>query len=89
MRFKEGERRKRALYRALYNIMKRYEVTDTIQGFTENDCYKELWCAVILQAVFDLESQNENYRNSAFDFLNSFDFGRMILKKKGVYIDGK
>ena len=69
--------------------MKRYEVTDTIQGFTENDCYKELWCAVILQAVLDLESQNENYRNSAFDFLNSFDFGRMILKKKGVDIDAK
>lgn len=69
--------------------MKRYEVTDAIQGFTENDCYKELWCAVILQAVLDLESENENYRNSAFDFLNSFDFGRMILKKKGVDIDGK
>lgn len=69
--------------------MKRYEVTDTIQGFTENDCYKQLWCAVILQAVLDLESENENYRNSAFDFLNSFDFGRMILKKKGVDIDGK
>ena len=69
--------------------MKRYEVTDTIQGFTENDCYKELWGAVILQAVLDLESENENYRNSAFDFLNSFDFGRMILKKKGVCIDGK
>ena len=69
--------------------MKRYKVTDAIQGFTENECYKELWCAVILQAVFDLESENENYRNSAFDFLNSFDFGRMILKKKGVDIDGK
>lgn len=69
--------------------MKKYEVKDTIQGFTENECYKELWCAVILQAVLDLESENENYRNSAFDFLNSFDFGRMILKKKGVDIDGK
>ena len=81
MRFKEGERRKRALYRALYNIMK--------QGFTEDECYKELWCAVILQAVVDLESENEKYRESAFDFLNSFDFGKMILKKKGVNIDGK
>ena len=69
--------------------MKRYEVTDTIQGFTENDCYKELWCAVILQAVLDLESDNENYRESALSFLNSFDFGRMILKKKGVCTDGK
>ena len=69
--------------------MKRYEVTATIQGFTENECYKELWCAVILQAVLDLESENEKYRKSAFDFLNSFDFGRMILKKKGVDIDGK
>lgn len=69
--------------------MKRYEVTNTIQGFTENECYKELWCAVILQAVLDLESENEKYRNSAFDFLNSFDFGKMILKKKGVNIDGK
>ena len=69
--------------------MKRYEVTATIQGSTENECYKELWCAVILQAVLDLESENEKYRKSAFDFLNSFDFGRMILKKKGVDIDGK
>ena len=86
---KKEKGEKRALSRALYNIMKRYEVTDTIQGFTENDCYKQLWCAVILQAVLDLESENENYRNSAFDFLNSFDFGRMILKKKGVDIDGK
>ena len=69
--------------------MKQYEVKGAIQGFTENECYKELWCAVILQAVFDLESENEKYRKSAFDFLNSFDFGRMILKKKGVDIDGK
>lgn len=69
--------------------MKRYEVTDTIQGFTENDCYKELWCAVILQAVLDLESENEKYRKSAFDFLKSFDFGRMILKKKGLIDNGK
>ena len=67
--------------------MKRYEVTDTIQGFTENDCYKELWCAVILQAVLDLES--DKYRESALSFLQSFEFGRMILKKKGVTIDGK
>ena len=69
--------------------MKRYEVTATIQGFTENECYKELWCAVILQAVLDLESENEKYRESALYFLKSFDFGRMILKKKGVDIDGK
>ena len=73
----------------LYNIMKRYEVTNTIQGFTENECYKELWCAVILQAVLDLESENEKYRESALYFLKSFEFGRMILKKKGVNIDGK
>ena len=69
--------------------MKRYQVTDTIQGFTENDCYKELWCAVILQSVLDLDSENENYRNSALDFLKSFDFGRMILKKKGLIDNGK
>ena len=69
--------------------MKRYEVTGTIQGFTENDCYKELWCAVILQAVLDLESDNDKYRESALSFLQSFEFGRMILKKKGVSIDGK
>ena len=70
-------------------FMKKYEVKSTIQGFTENECYKELWCAVILQAVLDLESENENYRNSAFDFLNSFEFGRMILKKKGLIDNGK
>ena len=69
--------------------MKRYNVIDTIQGFTENDCYKQLWCAVILQSVLDLESENENYRESALYFLKSFDFGRMILKKKGVNIDGE
>ena len=69
--------------------MKRYELTSSIQGFTGNECYKELWCAVILQAVLDLESENEKYRKSAFDFLHSFDFGKMILKKKGVGIDGK
>lgn len=69
--------------------MKRYEATDTIQGFTEIDCYKQLWCAVVLQAVLDLESENEKYRESALNFLKSFDFGRMILKKKGVDIDGK
>ena len=69
--------------------MKRYEVTDAIQGFTENDCYKQLWCAVILQAVLDLESKNGTYRESALSFLKSFEFGRMILKKKGVDIDGK
>lgn len=69
--------------------MKKYEVKNTIQGFTVNECYKELGCAVILQAVLDLESENEKYRESAFDFLKSFDFGRMILKKKGVNIDGK
>ena len=69
--------------------MKQYEVKGAIQGFTENECYKELWCAVILQAVLDLESENENYSNSAFDFLNSFDFGRMILKKKGLIDNGK
>ena len=83
------EKGERALYRALYNIMKRYEVTNTIQGFTENECYKELWCAVILQAVEDLESNNDKYRESALYFLKSFDFGRMILKKKGVNIDGE
>ena len=70
-------------------FMKKYEVKNTIQGFTENECYKELWCAVILQAVLDLESDNEKYRESALYFLKSFDFGRMILKKKGVDIDGK
>ena len=86
---KKEKGEKRALYRALYNIMKRYEVTYTIQGCTENECYKELWCAVILQAVLDLESENEKYRESALYFLKSFDFGRMILKKKGVNIDGK
>lgn len=69
--------------------MKRYEHTSSIQGFTETECYKELWCAVILQAVLDLESENEKYRESALSFLKSFDFGRMILKKKGVNIDGK
>ena len=69
--------------------MKRYEVTNKIQGYTENDCYKELWCAVILQAVLDLESENKKDRESALYFLKSFDFGRMILKKKGVVIDGK
>ena len=69
--------------------MKQYEVTGTIQGFTENECYKELWCAVILQAVLDLESDNDKYRESALSFLKSFEFGRMILKKKGVRIDGK
>ena len=69
--------------------MKRYEVKGAIQGFTENECYKELLCAVILQAVLDLESENEKYRESALSFLKSFDIGRMILKKKGVDIDGK
>lgn len=69
--------------------MKKYEVKNTRQGFTENECYEELWCAVILQAVLDLESENEKYRESALTFLTSFDFGRMILKKKGVNIDGK
>ena len=64
------------------NIMKRYEVANTIQGLTENECYKELWCAVVLQAVLDLESENKKYRESALYFLNSFDFGRMILKRK-------
>ena len=63
-------------------IMKRYEVTNTIQGLTENECYKELWCAVVLQAVLDLESDNKKDRESALYFLNSFDFGRMILKRK-------
>lgn len=83
------EKGERALHSALYNFMKKYELKNTIQGFTENECYKELWCAVILQAVLDLESENENYRESAFDFLNSFDFGRMILKKKGLIDNGK
>lgn len=83
------EKGERALCSALYNFMKKYEVKNTIQGFTENECYKELWCAVILQAVLDLESENENYRESAFDFLKSFDFGRMILKKKGLIDNGK
>ena len=69
--------------------MKRYEVIDTIQGFTENECYKELWCAVVLQAVLDLESDNATYRESALSFLKSFDFGRMILKKKGLIDNGK
>ena len=69
--------------------MKRYELTSSIQGFTENECYKELWCAVILQAVLDLESENEKYRESALYFLKSFDFGRMILKKKGLIQNGK
>lgn len=62
--------------------MKRYKVNNTMQGFTENECYKELWCAVILQAVLDLESENEQYRESALYFLNSFDFGRRILKRR-------
>ena len=52
------------------------------QGLTENECYKELWCAVVLQAVLDLESDNKKDRESALYFLNSFDFGRMILKRK-------
>ena len=64
-------------------IMNRYKVTNTIQGLTENECYKELWCAVVLQAVLDLESENKKDRESALYFLNSFEFGRMILKKKG------
>ena len=63
-------------------IMKRYEVTNTIQGLTENECYKELWCAVVLQAVLDLESENKKDKESALYFLNSFEFGKMILKKK-------
>lgn len=63
--------------------MKKYKVKNTIQGLTENECYKELWCAVVLQAVLDLESENKKYRDSALYFLNSFDFGRMILKRKG------
>ena len=63
--------------------MKQYKVTDKIQGLTENECYKELWCAVVLQAVLDLESENKKYKESALYFLNSFDFGRMILKRKG------
>ena len=42
--------------------MKRYEVKNTIQGLTENECYKELWCAVVLQAVLDLESENKKDR---------------------------
>lgn len=62
--------------------MKQYKVINTIQGLTENECYKELWCAVVLQAVLDLESENKKYRDSALYFLNSFDFGRMILKRK-------
>ena len=73
----------RALYSVLYNFMKKYKVKNTIQGLTENECYKELWCAVVLQAVLDLESENKKYRDSALYFLNSFDFGRMILKRKG------
>ena len=67
------------------NIMKRYKVTNTIQGLTENECYKELWCAVVLQAVLDLESENKKDRESSLYFLNSFEFGRMILKKKGEH----
>lgn len=63
--------------------MKRYKVANTIQGLTENECYKELWCAVVLQAVLDLESDNEKIRESALYFLKSFEFGKMILKKKG------
>lgn len=63
--------------------MKQYKVTNKIQGLTENECYKELWCAVVLQAVLDLESENKKYKESALYFLNSFDFGRMILKRKG------
>lgn len=63
--------------------MKKYKVKNTIQGLTENECYKELWCAVVLQAVLDLESENKKYKESALYFLNSFDFGRMILKRKG------
>lgn len=73
----------RALYSVLYNFMKKYKVKNTIQGLTENECYKELWCAVVLQAVLDLESENKKYKESALYFLNSFDFGRMILKRKG------
>ena len=66
--------------------MKQYKVTNKIQGLTENECYKELWCAVVLQAVLDLESENKRYKESALYFLNSFDFGRMILKRKaGIY----
>ena len=65
--------------------MKRYEVTNTIQGLTENECYKELWCSVILQAVLDLESENKKDRESALYFLNSFGFGRMILKRKSEH----
>ena len=65
--------------------MKRYEVTNTIQGLTENECYKELWCYVILQAVLDLESENKKDRESALYFLNSFGFGRMILKRKSEH----
>ena len=63
--------------------MKQYKVSNKIQGLTENECYKELWCAVVLQAVLDLESENKRYKESALYFLNSFDFGRMILKRKG------
>ena len=63
--------------------MKQYKVSNKIQGLTENECYKELWCAVVLQAVLDLESENKKYKESALYFLNSFDFGRMILKRKG------
>ena len=68
--------------------MKRYEVTNAIRGLTENECYKELWCAVVLQAVLDLELENKKDRESALYFLNSFEFGRMILKKRGD-INGK
>lgn len=68
--------------------MKQYKVINTIQGLTENECYKELWCAVVLQAVLDLKSENKKDRESALYFLNSFDFGRMILKRK-VNINGK
>ena len=65
--------------------MKQYKVSNKIQGLTENECYKELWCAVVLQAVLDLKSENKNYRESALYFLNSFEIGRMILKRKGEH----
>ena len=65
--------------------MSRYKVTNTIQGLTKNECYKELWCAVVLQAVLDLESENKKDRESALYFLNSFEFGRGGGKRKGEH----
>lgn len=59
--------------------MKKEKKRCYIVDFGDENPYKNLWYAVILQSVFDLKS--DCYADDARRFLNSFDFGRKILKE--------